>query len=759
MSATSPVKSGAKPSGASVKVSIALAIAILIAAAIFTTSKISAVGAPAVTIDSPSKQPNVQTNIVSDIPGLATSTDPNLIDPWGIANGPTSPYWISDQGTNRSTLYMGSGAISGLIVGIPQVGSPSGPTGMISVPAGTPTTQFVVPGSSPAAAAHFIFDTLDGTIAAWASGTAAVTADTNPGASYTGLAFANNGTSNFLYAANFVSGGGIVVYDSNFNPAALAGSFSDPGVPATYAPFNIQAITSNSVTTLYVTYAQPAGPGAPNFGTGLGFVDQFDTNGNLLKELVANGPLNAPWGVALAPAGFTAFPNALLVGNFGNGQINAFDPTAGTFLGTIDYPDGRPITNQDLWAIEFGNGNTGSSATSLYLTAGINGERDGLFAALTPGPTMLTFANQVVATTSSNLTLTVENTGNANLVLSAAPAITGTNAGDFAMVSTGTCINGATITPTGSCSVIVNFTPGAAGSRVATLTIADNAASSPQTVAVSGTGTAAPPPAPNVTIGLPANPFSAQLVGSTSAAAAYTITNGGNAALVFPANAVTITNDFSETDNCSGQTIAAGTLCTIMVKFSPSSTANNPRTGTITLTDNAASSPQSIALSATAQDFSVTTPSTASVTHGTPGTITATIGALGGFNSAVTMACMGSIPQGSCTVTSPITAPGNATVTFTTAAHVNPMPQNFPLSPRTLLLLSIALALLCMLPAARRMRMKYALAGAVFVFLALAGCNNNSSSNPATPAGQYQLTVTGTSGGVSRSSNVTLTVN
>ncbi len=704
-------------------------------------------GSPAVTIDSPSKQGPVQTNIVSDIPGLAITTDPNLVNPWGIANSATSPYWISDQGADRSTLYNGAGTITNLVVGIPQVGSPAGPTGIIAVPSGT--TGFAVPGTTTTA--KFMFATLDGTIAAWASGNA-VTAVQNSGAAYTGLAFANNGTANFLYAANFVSGGGVVVYNSSFNPTTLTGSFSDPGIPATYAPFNIQLLGGN----LYVTFAEVAAPGAPAFGTGLGFVDVFNTNGVLQQEIVANGALNAPWGVTLAPAGFTAFPSDLLVGNFGNGQINAFDPVAGTLLGTISDPEGRPITNTGLWAIEFGNGNAGSSATSLYFTAGINGERDGLFAALTPGPVMLTFSSQLQGSTSASQTITVENTGSGTLTLSAAPAITGTDATEFAISNTSTCTNGATVAPASSCTVVVTFTPAGTGTRgPAVLTLADNAANSPQTVALTGTGAAGAPAVAVSTI----NPFTAQLVGSSSSAQTITITNAGTAPLIFPAAAVAVTDDFSETNTCNGQTVATTATCTISVTFTPSSTVNDPRTGSITLTDNAATSPQTIALSGTAQDFSVSTPATASVTHGTPGTIGATVGALGGFTGSVTMTCTGTIPQGSCTVTSPVTAPGTATVTFTTAASLKPAPRNLPpLSPRTMILLIAALALLFSVPTARRMRTKYALAGAFVVFLVLAGCSNNNST-PATPAGQYQLTVTGTSGSVSRSSTVTLTVN
>jgi uncharacterized protein (TIGR03118 family) len=709
--------------------------------------------APAVTIISPSKQSPVQTNLVSDIPGLAVTTDPNLVNPWGIANSATSPYWISDQGTDRSTLYNGFGAITNLVVEVPPVGNPSGPTGIIAVPAGT--TGFVVPGTT--STSKFIFATLDGTIAAWTAGNA-VTAATQAGAAFTGLAFANNGTANYLYAANFVSGGTIQVFDSTFTAAALTGTFTDPGVPGSYAPFNIQLIGSD----LYVTFAQVAAPGGPNFGSGLGYVDVFDTNGNLVNELVANGQLNAPWGVAMSPAGFAAFPSDLLVGNFGNGQINAFNPTNGTFLGTIENPEGKVLVNSGLWAIEFGNGNAGSSPNTLYLNAGINGERDGLFAAITPGPVMLTFAGQLVNTASAAQTVTVENTGSAALVLSAAPALSGTQSTDFTIGGTSTCTNAASIAPGGACTIVVTFTPAAAGSRgPVTLTIADNASSSPQTVTLSGTGSAGAP----ATALAPTTPltFTGQIVGSNSTTQTVTITNSGNAPLTFGATAVAVSNDFSQTNTCNGQTVAVNANCTVTVTFTPSATTNNPRTGTLTVTDNAANSPQAVALTGTGWDFGVSTPTTATATRGTASSITATVSALGGFTGSVAMTCTGTIPQGGCAVSpASLTVPGSATVTFTTAAFMQPAPREVPpISPVQIVLLFGAALLLLSLPAVRQARTRLTLAGAVLVFLVAAGCsnNNNANSSTATPAGQYQVTVTGTSGGVTRSSNVTLTVN
>ena len=318
-----------------------------------------------------------QINLVSSVPGLAATTDPNLINPWGISNSATSPYWIADQGTGLSTVYNGAGAITALVVPIPGGGgATAGPTGTVD---NTTAGAFLVSGT----AANFIFATLQGTIAARTTGATSSTVATVPGASFTGLALAINGSANYLYAANFVSGGGIQVFDSTFAPATLSGGFVDPNLPAGYAPFNIQTIG----TKLYVEYAKlGSGPGLPTGGLGLGLVDVFDTNGNFLQRLITGGQLDAPWGITLAPAGFGSFGNDLLVGNFGNGQINAFDPATGNFIGTIQSAAGTPLVNNGLWALEFGNGGAGSRPDSLYFTAGIGGEKQGLFGAIQATP-------------------------------------------------------------------------------------------------------------------------------------------------------------------------------------------------------------------------------------------------------------------------------------------------------------------------------------------------------------------------------------
>jgi uncharacterized protein (TIGR03118 family) len=726
-------------------------IAMVSALLLFAMSSGTAPGTPVVTILSPSKQSPVQTNLVSDIPGLATvTTDPNLINPWGISNSPTSPYWVADQGTNKTTLYNGQGTPNAVVVNVPAVGIPSGPTGTVF----NSTTGFLVSGT----AANFIFVTLDGTVAAGTGTAARITEATLPGAVFTGLALANNGTANFLYAADFVSGQTIKVFDSTFALTTLTAAFVDPTLPVGYAPYNIQLLSGK----LYVTYAQIGVRGA-NIGPGLGYVSVFDTNGNFLQRLISNGPLNAPWGLAIAPTGFMNFAGDLLVGNFGDGIINAFDPATGTFLGTISNPAGHPIANPGLWAIQFGNGNLGSTATTLFFNAGINNEQDGLFGSITPGPVTLNFAPQLVNTPSAQ-TLTVENTGSAALTLSAAPALTGTNTADFAVAAGSTCTNGATVAAGSSCTITVTFTPGAVGSRgPATLSIADNAAGSPQTVIVTGTGAA---PAPAVTLA-PLTPltFPGQLVSTASTAQTITVTNSGTASLTFGASAISVSNDFAQTNTCNGATVALSATCAINVTFNPAATTNNPRTGTLSIADNAAGSPQTVALSGTAWDFNLSAPTSAATSAGTPASIVVTVNALGGFTGPVTLTCLGTIPQGNCAAPSgAVTAPGSGTLTVTTAASFLPPPPASwhmpPLSTRQIVLISFALLLLLALLAAGRTRTRLSFAGAMLICVILAGCANSTpTTNNRTPAGSYPLTVTGTSGGVSHTVTVTLTVN
>jgi uncharacterized protein (TIGR03118 family) len=337
-----------------------------------------------------------QTNLVTDNQTVLASlgfapaahTDTNLVNPWGIVASPGgSPFWVSDNGKGVSTLYDGSGNPQSLVVVIPASAnagatSPAPPTGIVF---NGSSTDFLVNGAGTAA--HFIFATEDGTIAAWNSGTTAVlkvdNADFTNGPVYKGLAIGNNGTGNFLYAANFRQGT-IDVFDTNFHKVTLGadgfGTFTDPTLPTGFAPFGIQDIGGQ----LYVTYAkQDATKHDDVAGAGNGFVDLFDLSGHLLRRFASGGTLNSPWGLTLAPSTFGPFAGDLLVGNFGDGRINAFDPRGGAFLGQLTDGNSQPITIDGLWGLSFGNNGAAGSANTLFFTAGINDEADGLFGSLT----------------------------------------------------------------------------------------------------------------------------------------------------------------------------------------------------------------------------------------------------------------------------------------------------------------------------------------------------------------------------------------
>ena len=320
------------------------------------------------------------TNLVSDIPGVAQFTDPNLVNPWGMASSPTSPLWVSDNRTGLSTLYNGLGQAQALVVTVPPPAGgnpPSSPTGQVF----NAGTGF---GSD-----RFIFATEDGTISGWqsADGSAAqLRVDNSSTAIYKGLAIGNNGSGDHLYAANFNTGG-VDVFDSAYNPASLSGAFIDPTLPAGYAPFNVQ----NLGGSLYVTYAlQDPTHHDDVGGPGHGYVDIFDLNGNFLQRAISGGDLNSPWGLASAPGSFGDFSNALLVGNFGDGRINAYDSATFGFLGTLSDGLANPIAIDGLWGLKFGNGGSGGPTNSLYFTAGIPGdgsvEDHGLFGKVAPVP-------------------------------------------------------------------------------------------------------------------------------------------------------------------------------------------------------------------------------------------------------------------------------------------------------------------------------------------------------------------------------------
>jgi uncharacterized protein (TIGR03118 family) len=324
----------------------------------------------------------VETDLVSDMPGRAQVTDPNLVNAWGLSAGPTTPVWVSDNGTDVSTLYRGATTPTDPVAVVPLV---------VSIPGGAPTGTvfndgdgFVV-GTDPATApARFLFASEAGVISGWnpnvpaASSTAAQVGATTPDAVYKGLAIADSPSGRRLYAANFHAGT-IDVFDDAFKPVDAPGGFTDRAIPAGYAPFNVQELDG----LLYVTYAQQDADAHDDVpGRGHGFIDIFDTDGHLLRRLARHGRLDSPWGLAIAPDGFGRLSGALLVGNFGDGHINAYDPWTGQFLGQVRGPDGRPIVIDGLWALRFGNGVAGSAQTLLF-TAGPDDEQHGLFGTIT----------------------------------------------------------------------------------------------------------------------------------------------------------------------------------------------------------------------------------------------------------------------------------------------------------------------------------------------------------------------------------------
>jgi uncharacterized protein (TIGR03118 family) len=318
------------------------------------------------------------TNLVSDVAGAAVHQDANLVNGWGIVTGPTTPFWVSDNGSGKATVYDGTGALK-LTVTIPAVGG-SGqgvPTGVVFNLGASPTSNdFLVSGAGTAA--RFMWSTEDGGIAAWAGGASAtIRFVASDGAVYKGLALAGDGATHFrIYAADFHNGK-IDVIDATFTKTAVPGGFTDPKIPATFHPFNVMNIQGN----LYVTYALCCEANSDDeiHGAGLGYVDVFDTDGNLIRRVATRGPLNAPWGVALAPAGFGKFSHHLLVGNFGDGTINAYDPDQFSFAGQLRMANGRPVTIDGLWGLAFGNGFQQQPATTLFFAAGPNDEGDGLF--------------------------------------------------------------------------------------------------------------------------------------------------------------------------------------------------------------------------------------------------------------------------------------------------------------------------------------------------------------------------------------------
>jgi len=323
-----------------------------------------------------------QTALVSDgTDKSAVTTDPLLINPWGLAQGATGAFWISNQGSDTSTLYDAAGTPlppgNQLIVNIPTAKqAPNGPTGVIF----NGSQDFQVTKNGNTAPSAFVFVGLDGQITGWAPSVdqtnAVVGKNDSNRAAFTGLANTTNGSTNTLYAANRAgSSGSVDTYGPDFQPVTTGGSFSDPDVPSDLKPFNVAALGGK----IYVTYSKSDEPDEAEEGSGA--VSVFDTDGHLLKHLIEGGHLASPWGLAIAPDGFGDLGGKLLVGNFNEeGHINAFDPNTGAFIRTLLGPNGKPLSNDELWSLQFGNGQMGSSTSTLYLTAGINDEKGGLFA-------------------------------------------------------------------------------------------------------------------------------------------------------------------------------------------------------------------------------------------------------------------------------------------------------------------------------------------------------------------------------------------
>ena len=322
-----------------------------------------------------------QHNLVSDDPAVpADRFDPHLVNAWGLVSSATSPWWSANNGTATSTLYDGNGVPRALVVTIP--GAPTG-----TVFNGN-AAAFIVSSGAAAGPARFIFATEDGAIVGWNPAVrptdAVIAADRSAaGAVYKGLAIDSATAGTRLYATDFHNGA-VDVFDASFN---LVGSFTDRRLPHGYAPFGIQNVNG----TLYVTFARQDKARHDDVpGKGRGFVDAFDTSGTLLRRVALRGQLNSPWGVALAPPTFGAFANDLLIGNFGDGRITAFDPLSVRRNGEMQ-PKGQlraadcsTLSIDGLWALQFGNGTGSGSKDTLYFTAGPDGETHGLLGTLVP---------------------------------------------------------------------------------------------------------------------------------------------------------------------------------------------------------------------------------------------------------------------------------------------------------------------------------------------------------------------------------------
>ena len=325
------------------------------------------------------------TRLASDVPGLAATTDANLQNTWGLARGPSTPWWIANNGTASTSVYTGAGARVD-VGGLPAQGVPGDPTGAVF--SGIKDQFEVGTAADPTALAtsNFVFDSEDGTISAWRLGSTAaqVTVDmSSSGAVFKGLAISNGASGPRLYATDFANGQ-VDVFDGSWSPVNVPGAFVDPNLPQHYAPFGIQTIGDR----VFVTYAkQQAGSEDEAHGRGLGIVDVYGLDGNFLGRVARHGQLNAPWGLAWAPASFGRFGGDLLVGNFGDGQINAYEEMPNGHFehrGTLHAAEHGKLSIDGLWALEFGNAGANGDPQTLFFTAGIDDEAHGLFGTITP---------------------------------------------------------------------------------------------------------------------------------------------------------------------------------------------------------------------------------------------------------------------------------------------------------------------------------------------------------------------------------------
>ncbi len=380
-----------------------------------------------------------QTNLVSDLPGVALVEDRLLKNPWGLALRATSPFWVVNHNNDRATLYRGDVSGSPLVpnlplpvVSIPNVPTvlpaPSQPTGVVA----NNTTDFVVPSpfDLPAPPAQFIFCTLSGGISAWQPdfGSAAKVVQFQAGHGYTGLTIGSNASGNLLFVAD-VTNRKIDVFDKNFNPTSVPGNFIDATIPANFGPYNIQ----NLGGSLYVTYAQAA----PGSNPALGFVRKFDTNGVRDPAFaIDNGLLRNPWGLAIAPASFGPFSNRLLVGStyslgIHEPTVNAYDAATGVLIGSMVDGSGAALEIRELFGLTFGNGTNGGDPNTLYFAAGANGNLNrGLFGSLKPvsgiPATLVKFSSDEYSTT--------ENAGHVDITVTRSGDVSGTSTVNYATV-------------------------------------------------------------------------------------------------------------------------------------------------------------------------------------------------------------------------------------------------------------------------------------------------------------------------------------